>query len=78
VEQILDSRQYPEQGYRSCLGIIRLSRDYTAPRLEKACQRALAIRAYSYRSVVSILKARLDQQPVHPKAEQPSILKLRR
>jgi transposase len=74
VEQILESQQYPEQGYRSCLGIIRLARDYTALRLEKACQRALAIRAYSYRSVVSILKAKLDQQPVHPKAGQPSIV----
>ena len=72
-QYFLDSRQYPEQGYRSCLGIIRLVRDYTALRLEKACQRALTIRAYSYRSVVSILKAKLDQQPVHPNARQPSI-----
>lgn len=73
VEHILNSRQYPEQGYRSCLGIIRLAKEYTHVRLEGACQRALVIGAHSYRSVVSILKAGLDQQPVYQKAQQPSI-----
>jgi transposase len=73
VEHILGSRQYPEQGYRSCLGIIRLAKAYTPLRLEGACQRALTIGAYSYRSVVSILKAGLDQHPIQPKAKQSSI-----
>lgn len=73
VEHILGSRQYPQQGYRTCLGIIRLAKAYTAVRLEGACQRALGIGAHSYRSVVSILKAGLDQQPLQPKAKQPSI-----
>jgi transposase len=73
VEHILGSRQYPEQGYRSCLGIIRLAKAYTPLPLEGACQRALTIGAYSYRSVVSILKAGLDQHPIQPKAKQSSI-----
>ncbi len=73
VEHILGSRQYPEQGYRTCLGIIRLAKAYPALRLEGACQRALTIGAYSYRSVASILKAGLDQQPLQSTAQQPSI-----
>ena len=34
---------HPQQGYRLCLGILRLGKAYRADRLEAACQRALAI-----------------------------------
>jgi transposase len=64
VEGILNSRPHPEQGFRSCLGILRLGRRYGGERLESACQRALALHAFSYRSVESILKNGLDQQPL--------------
>ncbi len=61
---ILESRPHPEQGYRSCLGILRLGRRYGPERLEAACGRALAIGARSYRSVDSILKRGLDRAPL--------------
>ena len=61
AQQIMASRKHPELGFRSCLGIIRLGKHYSNERLEKACQRALAIGAYSYKSVQSILKNNLDQ-----------------
>ena len=64
VSRIIDSRPHPEQGFRSCLGIIRLATRYSPKRLEKACLRALHIKALSYRSVESILKNSLDQQPL--------------
>jgi transposase len=64
VEGILASRPHPEQGFRSCLGIFRLGRTYGSDRLEAACQRALALQAFSYRSVQSILKTGLDRQPL--------------
>ena len=63
VIRILDSRSHPEQGFRSCLGIMRLGKRYSKERLEAACERALLINAYSYKSVESILKKGLDQQP---------------
>ena len=59
----LEHRPHPEQGYRACLGLQRLAREYTPPRLEAACTRALAIRSPTYRSVASILKNGLDRQP---------------
>jgi transposase len=62
VAAILASRPHPEQGYRSCLGILRLGRRYGDERLEAAAARALAVRALSYRSVESILKAGLDRE----------------
>jgi len=62
AEAILASRPHPEQGYRSCLGIIRLADRYSPERVEAACARALAVRALSYRSVESILRHGLDSQ----------------
>ena len=53
-----------EQGYRASLGIIRLEKRYGKERLEAAARRALAIKAYSYKSVKSILKTGLDQLPL--------------
>ena len=61
---ILENRPHPEQGYRSCLGVLRLKKRYTPERLEAACARALAFKAYSYKNVESILKNGLDQQPL--------------
>ena len=63
VETIIKLRKHPEQGYRSCLGILRLAKKYSPQRLETACRRALSFNAYSYKSVRSILEKGLDQTP---------------
>jgi transposase len=63
VEEILNSRPYPEQGYKTCLGIINLTRNYDPVRVEAAAKRALKFRACSYRSMKSILASGLDRQP---------------
>ena len=62
ITNVLDSRVHPEQAYRSCLGIMRLAKHYSPERLEAACARAIIIKAYSYKSIKSILKNGLDQQ----------------
>lgn len=64
VERILATRPHPQQGYRSYLGILRLGQTYGADRLEAACRRTLAIGGFSDKSVDSILKRGLDQQPL--------------
>lgn len=62
-DAILSDRPHPEQGYRSCLGILRLAKRYGNERVEAACARALRARARSYRHVESILKHGLDRVP---------------
>lgn len=62
VDAIMHTRPHPEQGFRSCLGIIRLGARYGDDRLEAACRRALAVHGFSYRSVDSILRTGLDRQ----------------
>lgn len=64
VEAILADRPHPEQGYRSCLGILRLAKRYDNTRLEAACARALTAGARSYRHIDSILKHGLDRSPL--------------
>jgi len=64
VEVILASRPHPQQGFRSCLGIMRLGKSYGTERLEAACRRALTIGACSYKSIASILKNGLDRTPL--------------
>ena len=74
IEKILESRPHPQQGFRSCLGIMRLAKRYTNERLEAACKRALHIQSHSYKSVESILKHGLDQRPLpKPPSKQPAI-----
>jgi len=64
AENILASRRHPEQGYRACLGLLRLGKSFGNDRLEAACGRALAIGTNSYKRVKSILKNGLDRQPL--------------
>jgi transposase len=71
VTRILQARRHPEQGYRSCLGILRLEKTYGPDRLEAACQRALLLGTLRYKSVESILKHGLDQQSSTPEVESP-------
>jgi transposase len=70
VKEIMERKPHPEQGFRSCLGIIRLGRHYGSERLNAACARALLMRAYSYKSVKSILTHNLDGKELP--AERPS------
>lgn len=67
---IMRAKPHPEQGFRACLGILRLATSYGAERLEAACRRGLDIGASSYGSIASILKNGLDKA-YRPAAGQP-------
>jgi transposase len=71
VDVILRSRPHPEQGFRSCIGILRLEKSYGAERLDAACARALALGTRSYTSVATILKNRQDRKAAE--ADPPSL-----
>ena len=66
TKRLLNEKVHPEQGYRSCLGLMRLTRNHGRVRMEAACERALAVGAHRYRSVASILEKGLDRQPLAP------------
>jgi transposase len=60
-EAIMKAKPHPEQGFRSCLGIVGLARSYGIARLEAASRRGNHIGATSYGSIASILKHGLDK-----------------
>jgi transposase len=68
VEAIMKAKPHPEQGFRACLGILRLEKSYGAQRLEAACHRGNDIGATSYGSVASILRHGLDKAYAQDKA----------
>jgi len=68
TEAIMKAKPHPEQGFRSCLGIISLVRTYGDGRVEAACRRGNDIRATTYGSIKSILQHGLDQAYANPKA----------
>jgi len=72
VEIILRSRPHPEQGFRSCIGILGLAKRYDPERLDGACARALALGTRSYSSVAAILKNAQERKP--REAEPPGLL----
>jgi transposase len=75
VRHILESRKHPEHGYRSCLGLLHLSRTCGKERLEAACGRAVSLRSPSYPTVKSILEQHMENQPM-PGAMQVDLLEL--
>lgn len=60
VEAVLSSRQHPEQGYKTCLGIVNLAKSFGNTRLVKACRRAIDYEQYSYRMIKNILQNNMD------------------
>jgi transposase len=69
VEHVIRSKPHPEQGYRSALGLLRLSNRFGAARLERACERAIAMRSASYRTVKTMLKKRMEAAPLFEQAQ---------
>ena len=64
IQHVLQQAAHPEQGYRSCFGILSLAKRYGKDRLESASYRALAIGSPRRHSIASILKKGLDLQPL--------------
>jgi transposase len=74
VEVILRSRPHPEQGFRSCIGILGLVKRFGAERVEAACARALVLGTRSYSSVAAILKNGQDRAAEGAAADAPLLI----
>lgn len=65
-DRIMAGKRHPEQGYRSCLGILRLGSQYPKERVEAAARRAVTLNACTYQSVKSMLQHNLDSLAPEP------------
>ncbi len=59
----LEGRQHPEQAYKVCLGLLNLSKQYPASRLDAACRIANRFGLQRLKQVKAILKSNRDQLP---------------
>ena len=57
---VIENKQHPEQAYKSCTGILSLSRKVGNQRLILACRRANSYGVYNYPIIVQILEKKLD------------------
>jgi transposase len=70
IEKVLDSREYPIQSYRACMGIMRLSKDSPSDIMESACKEAFDKRTYSYKYFSMIFKQMKAESNEKGKNEQ--------
>ena len=61
VLAILANRPHPEQGFRTCLGVLRLFKDIDPERAELIAARAVAVSALTYKSIASIIANKLER-----------------
>lgn len=72
ISKIFLAKKYPEQAYKSCLGVLGLAKKVGNDRLIKACQRALSYGIYNYSIIEQILKGGLDKHN-EPDVEPPQM-----
>ena len=70
ILKILDRKQHPEQGYKSCVGILSFAKKFGNERLIKACQRALGYGIYNYKTIQTILEKGMDAVTNEEESEQ--------
>lgn len=62
IEKILLQKQYPEQNYKSCVGVLNMANKVGKERLNNACKRALFHEVVGYNPIKNILENGLDKQ----------------
>lgn len=70
VEGVFEKRKYPQLGFRTCQGLLRLAKRYGGERLELACEKAVRMGGFAYRTLESLLLHKLDQFERAPAKEQ--------
>jgi transposase len=73
IIELLNTRQHPEQTYRSCQGVLSFAARVGKERLNNACRRALQYGDYGYQTIKAILERGLDgnTDEAEPGSDQP-------
>jgi len=64
ITKVILQYSYPNIGFKQAMGIIQLTRLYTKDRIERACDRALALPNWSFRIIDNMLRSGADQLPL--------------
>jgi transposase len=77
IQQMLGNREYPQQAFRKCLGILSLARRYNHQSLEAAAQKALQYKIFSYKKIKNILDKgyeKINREESEKQQIQPSLI----
>ena len=69
IRKVLDGKQHPEQGYKSCIGILAYAKKLGRQRVNDACKRGLYYNSYSYTTIKNILSKGLDKLKLERKKQ---------
>jgi transposase len=72
IELLLESKEHPQQAFKSCMGVLSLGKKYKAEDLEKVCKKALEYNTISFRFIDNALKNNVHKM----EEENPVDLKL--
>jgi len=74
ITRILDSRKHPEQAYKSCMGLLNLTKKHDTKDYIKACKRALELDCITYKFIKNTLQTKafnLTDTAIHDLFEIP-------
>jgi len=72
VKAVIASRKVEQQGYKTCIALLKLADTYSAARLEKACEKALCYHSCpGFRSIKTILQTGSDKRAKDNRAASP-------
>jgi transposase len=74
VNKMLNSKPHPEQSYRSCLGLLNLSKVHSESRLEQACKDALMLTKPNYTFINNLLKNNREGQLSKDNTSTPNLV----
>jgi transposase len=77
ITHVLGTRKHPEQAYKTCMGILHLSKHYGPDRLNKACRRAASYGLFTYKGIKEILEKNLDDYQMDTFQSMPSHTNIR-
>ena len=74
--QLMGSRTHPQQGFRACLGVMRLLQRHSPSEMESACTYALEKGMFSYQKIADHLKQQTQGNQKKTSTKKPSSLQL--
>jgi len=71
IERLLDSKEHPQQAFKSCMGVLQLNKGYKPEDLETVCSRAIEYNCISLKFIRNSLKNNIhkttQEKPVEMK-----------
>jgi transposase len=67
IEKLLESKVHPQQAFKSCMGVLNISKRYKREELEKVCARAVEYNSISFKFIKNSLQNNIHKtEPEKP------------